>query len=264
MTKTKLVLSTAIIAQALAFAATPAMAAPASTTAATMQAACDAGLPGNTTNTIWSAVPYIANTSTTTTETSRVTIENIPGGLLLGQTPYTFTAGSEHRNGYSTNVHGNFTSIATYSGGKLVQQVTDSTVTTYTFGCTVTRNRGGVRNQPAGQQVAPTLTASDPAVTSTRLEEVSAPDYTVTLNAEKVICISPKKNPGTWTNQNGYTGTCNSALYLAVAQGGPVPSNSVPGVTQMTPNAPDHQTALPEDQLYYPPLVDDEAFEETI
>lgn len=54
--------------------------------------------------------------------------------------------------------------------------------------------------------------------------------------AEKVvICISPKKLPGIWTNQNGYTGTsCTTAYYnTAPWNGGSQTSNgtyiSVPG-----------------------------------
>lgn len=230
---------------------------PNATTQTAMQAACDAAKPANTPGTTYTATPDVTNTVTQTVETGRVTIQNILGGTLLNQTPFTFTTGSEHRNGYSTNIHGDFTSEATYSGGKLVQEVTEVTNTTFTFGCHVVKTTNGNTTTPPGQQVPATLIKQQAGEPTTRTEEVSAPDTVVTLNAEKVICISPKKNPGTWTNQNGYAGTCSSSLYNSVAEGGPVPSNSVPGVSQLLPNAPDHQTALPEDQLYYPQLPND-------
>lgn len=231
---------------------------PDAASAAAMQSACDAAKPANTRGVTYTATPEITNTVSTVVETSRVTIENIPGGILLSQTPFTFTTGSEHRNGYSANIHGDFTSLATFSGGRLVQEVTEVTNTTFTFGCMVLKTTNGITNlAPPGQQVPAILTRNQTSAATVRTETVSNPDVVVTLNAEKVICISPKKNPGVWTNQNGYTGTCNTALYLAVALGGPVPSNSVPGVTQLLPNAPDQTTPLPEDQLYHPQLPND-------
>ena len=254
-------IATALVATSLtpltvapAFAATVV---PTADTQAAMQASCDLAKPANTNGVTYVATPDITST-VTTVNISRVTIENIPGGILLSQTPYTFTTGSEHRNGYSTNIHGNFTSEATYTGGKLVQEVTEVTNTTFTFGCKVEKTTRGQTNlAPPGQQVPADLTKNQIDATVIRREEVSAPDKVVTLHAEKVICISPKKNPGIWTNQNGYAGTCSAALYNSVALGGPVPSNSVPGVSQLLPNAPDQQTALPEDQLYYPQLPND-------
>lgn len=231
---------------------------PDATSQAAMQTACDAAKPNDTRGVIYTATPNIATTVSTLVEISRVTVEDIPGGLLLSQTPFVFTNGSEHRNGYSTNVHGDYTSQATYSGGRLVQEVTEVTNTRFTFGCDVFKTTNGITNlAPPGQQVPAILTRNQTSAATTRTETVSAPDVTITLNSEKVICISPKKNPGIWTNQNGYTGVCNKELYLRVALGGPVPSNSVPGVTQLLPNAPDQQTALPEDQLYYPQLPND-------
>ncbi len=255
-------IATALVATSLSpLTVAPAFAAtvtPTADTQAAMQSSCDASKPADTNGVTYVATPDITNTVTETIETNRVTIEDIPSGILLGQTPFAFTTGSEHRNGYSANIHGDFTSEATYSGGKLVQEVTEVTNTTFTFGCKVVKTTRGQTNlAPPGQQVPATLTKTQIDATITRREEVSAPNVTVTLHAEKVICISPKKNPGTWTNQNGYSGTCSTALYNAVALGGPVPSNSVPGVSQLLPSAPDHQTALPEDQLYYPQLPND-------
>lgn len=239
-----------------AIATTPLMAAtPTATTQAAMQSACDAAKPDDQRRVFYTATPYVDSETSETIEVSRITITDIPGGVLLGQTPWTFTNGSEHRNGNSTNVHGRFTSVATYSGGKLVQEVTSQEVTTFTYGCNVKKTTNGVTDlAPPGQQVPAELTAvqsGDPVITT---EEVSKPDTYVTLNDQRVICISPGSRRGTWTNQNGYTGTCNSALYLAVALGGPIPSNSVPGVERLLPNAPDQQTALPTGNSYYPKL----------
>ena len=258
---TKFTNSVAVFAMATsvfsAVATTPASAAttPATTTQTAMQAACDAAKPSNTRGVTYFATPNITNTSTETVETSRRTIEEIPGGILISQTPYVFNAGSEHRNGFSTNIHGLFNSTATYSGGKLVQEITEKQVTTFTFGCHVTKTTGGVTElAPPGQQVDAVLSAVQVDESVTRTEEVSAPDVIVTLTAQRVICISPGTKKGVWTNQNGYTGLCGAALYNAVALGGPIPSNSVPGVTRLLPNAPDQETALPESNLYYPQL----------
>ena len=251
---------TAIIAQAL-FLTTPAFAdtvTPDTASQTALQGASDIAKPRNTPGVTYTAEPYVTNTVTTFVELSRVTIEDIPGGILLSQSPYTFTSGSEHRNGYSTNIHGDYSSTAVYSGGRLVQEITELSNTVFTYGCNVYLTNGGQTNlAPPGRQVAPVLTRNQQSAPTTRTETVSKPDVTVVLHAEKVICISPKKNPGTWTNQNGYTGVCGSALYNAVALGGPVPSNSVPGVERLLPNAPDQQTALPEDQTYYPPFPDE-------
>lgn len=263
MKKTTLnVLTLALVASSLSpLTAVPAFAqtvTPDTASLTAMQAACDLAKPADQRRVTYVATPYVSNTVSNVIEVSRVTIEDIPGGILLSQTPYVFTAGSEHRNGYSTNIHGDFTSKATYSGGRLVQQITEVVNTTFTYGCSVKKTTNGVTDlAPPGQQVPATLTRQQQSAPTTRTETVSKPDVVVILHAEKVICISPKKNPGIWTNQNGYTGACGSALYNAVALGGPVPSNSVPGVERLLPNAPDQQTALPEDQSYYPQLPGD-------
>ena len=68
-------------------------------------------------------------------EISRTTITNIPGGQELSRTPFVFTTGSEHKNGQSPNVFGDFTSNVTFSGGLNVQEVVTADRTTVTFGC---------------------------------------------------------------------------------------------------------------------------------
>jgi hypothetical protein len=57
------------------------------------------------------------------------------------------------------------------------------------------------------------------------------PNTTVVTTGDGVICISPTKNPGTWRNQNGYTGACSTALFYSLAGiPDPIPSNSLPPV----------------------------------
>lgn len=56
------------------------------------------------------------------------------------------------------------------------------------------------------------------------------------LASKVVICISPKRLPGIWTNQNGYTGTkCNTTYFNSASWGGGSQTSngtyiSVPGV----------------------------------
>lgn len=45
--------------------------------------------------------------------------------------------------------------------------------------------------------------------------------------AQVVICNSPTKNPGTWRQQNGYTGVCSTTLFNSLGPVG-IPSNSLP------------------------------------
>lgn len=237
---------------------TPAMATPvsfASLPAAQQmfaQTTCNGFIPGMS--------PFIAmptaldDTVTVGFEVSRITITNIPSGTLLGQTPFVFTSGSEHRNGQSPNIFGDYTSIATYSGGLLVQQVTTANRHKVTFGCRLTKPNGEIA--PNGQQVANdgTLFVNYNTNTNTFTETVSAPNTTQTITEDRVICISPTKNPGVWRQQNGYTLVCNTNKYLAVGMQAGTHSNSVPGLAPLRPNAPDHDDALPLDSLFSSPL----------
>lgn len=244
-------------------ATTPLMAetTPTTTTTATMQAACDAVKPAGSQNAsqsvYYTSFPYVDSQSSQTIVVDVITIEEQEGGLLLEQTPFTFTTGSEHRNGNSTNVHGNYTSVATYSGAVLVQDIVEQEETVFTFGCEVYRtieSRNNTRTDLAGegQQQAPTLSVTQLGEQTTRRVEERQPNTFVTLNDERVICNSPGRRGGVWTNQNGYTGTCSSELYLSVALGGPIPSNSVPGVTRLLPSAV--ATTPTPDNLYAPQL----------
>ena len=190
-------------------------------------------------------------------EKSRETIENIPSGVELSRTAANFDVGSEHKNGQSPNVFGDFTSLVTYSGGINKQKVVTVDRTKVTFGCAMSKDNG--LTYPQGQQIANdgSLFVNYDANETTTYPEVSAPDYTLPFTEDRVICNSPTKNPGVWRNQNGYTGTCNTALYVSVNPGG-THSNSVPGVSPLRPNT-DHFEALPLDALEAPQIVlDDE------
>ena len=232
---TALAMSTSMIAITPAMALTPQQ---------TMQAACDALKPAAN----WTATPNnVGSTSQTNVELSRVTTSNIPGGTLLSQTPFVFEAASEHRNGGSPNIFGTWKSIATYSGGELVQHVVLGTVTSYTYGCAMMNNGG---NYPPAQQVPAALTLTDTVVTSEYDDIVAAPNTTQTVYDDRVICISPTKNPGVWRQQNGYTGVCSTAVFLTL--GGGVHSNSVPDLVPLRPNAPDNQFVSPPNNDQYP------------
>lgn len=219
-----------------------------------MQNTCSSALNGNSN---FVATPADLDASVTTgVETSRVTVQNIPGGTVLGQTPFTLEAASEHRNGSSPNIFGFFNSTVTYSGGLLVQDVTTVDRYNVTFGCLVTKPNGEVA--PRGRQIPNdgTLFVNYDLNAATTQDTVSAPDYTEVVSDERVICISPTKNPGTWRQQNGYTGTCSTAVYLSL--GGATRSNSVPGLTPLRPNAPDHSTPPALDSLDAAPIAWDE------
>lgn len=158
---------------------------------------------------------------------SRVTTLHIPGGVLLSKTPALFMTGSEGRNAGSPNIFGEFKSTATYSGGSLVQQVVYGKDTIYTFGCVVskTNSQGKITTPPGLQVTGLSLTVT----TQTRSveERAVAPDVTQDYFSSGVICNSPLKNPGVWRAQNGYTGTCSTAAFLALGSA-LVHTNSVP------------------------------------
>lgn len=217
------------------------------------QTTCNGFIPGNS--------PFVAtptaldDTVTVGFETSRVTITSIQGGQEIGRTPYVLTAGSEHRNGQSPNIFGDFTSIVTFSGGLLIQQVTTVDRHKVTFGCALSKDNG--ETFPNGKQVENTgaLFVNFNTNTRTFTDTVSAPNTTQTFTEDRVICISPTKNPGVWRQQNGYTLVCNTMKYLAVGMGAGTHSNSVPGLAPLRPNAPDHEESMPMDSLVSWPLA---------
>jgi len=125
-----------------------------------------------------------------------------PGGVVSSE----FVAGSQHRHGGSPNIFGSFE--VTTSGGS----------TAFTFDCqTFNPNANSEQGAyPNGLQ----LTGQSTSVVN---------EDEVVITQDGVICISPTKNPGTWRNQNGYTGTCSTALFYSLAGiPEPIPSNSLP------------------------------------
>ena len=159
-------------------------------------------------------------------------ITNIPGGVLIGTVGPTFT-GNRGRHGGSPNIFGEFKTVSTFTGGTLVEDVTYSQDTTFSFGCIVSKtNKQGKTTTPDGIQI-PGPSHPDPltktVTTVTRTEHIneSAPDTTVETLSDAVICNSPEKNPGKWRPQNGYTGDCSTALFISLGTF-PIRSNSLP------------------------------------
>jgi hypothetical protein len=253
-----------MIFAATALASTIAIASPAAAQSlspeARMETTCNNAKPTNSSNHTYAAIviggtPVFQND----VETSRTTIENIPGGTKVGQTPFLFLANSEGRNGGSPNIHGIFVSTVTYSGGKLVQRVVTEDIATYTYGCRIERtnkNTGRV-DLPPEAQVAPTLTFS---VRSDRREfedTVEGDNYTETEEQERVICNSPGSRGGQWRAQNGYTGACTTAAYLALSNQVMPRSNSVPSL--FVSGKPDHTLTVPADSDFVAQLIDTSA-----
>lgn len=174
-------------------------------------------------------------------EQSRTTTASTPGGVLLGTTPAQFVPGSEGRNGGSPNIHGEFKSTATYSGGSLSQTVVYAQDTTNNYGCLVTRTQpnGNVTAPPGLQVTGLFFTVTN--VTRTEYESVSAPNVTTDYFSEGVICNSPGTKRGEWRPQNGYAGVCSTERYLALGSAF-VHTNSVPGLPPINAQA-DHSTS---------------------
>jgi|GEM_PF-7120305 len=251
--------STALVLTSLAIS-TPAAAQTAISPQARMAAQCLTTKPSDTNNVRYTvAVTGGVPTSTGIIELSRVTTQNIPGGTLLSQTPYLFRAGSEGRNGGSPNIHGIFESTATYSGGLLVQDVTEGTIETYNYGCSVTRtNRNGSTDQPPGLQTSG-LSFTVTTVTRSFEDRVEAPNTTALLEQERTICNSPGSKGGTWRAQNGYTGACTTAVYLALGNQVMPRSNSVPSL--FVSGKSDHNSAVNSENDHVAQLVDTSADE---
>jgi len=223
-----------------------------------VQNTCNGFIPGMS---HFIAVPSDLNDAVTVGfEVSRVTTESIPGGTLISQTPYVFTTGSEHRNGQSPNIFGFFTSVATYSGGKLVQQVTKADRHHVTFGCGIFKEPGILA--PPGLQVPNNgiLFVNYDTNVVTTTETKSEPNTTQTLTADQVICISPSTtSKGTkadgWRGQNGYpTARCTTIFYLSLGDNPGTHSNSVPNLVPLRPDTPDHNEPLALDSLFSSPL----------
>jgi hypothetical protein len=200
---------------------TPAMAAVAVPTAE-MQAVCAATTIVNPNPNSTYAATLNDSSITRSTGTEYVsatnTISDIPGGQFVSATGPTFVAGTEGRNGQSPNIFGTFKSVETYTGRTLIQDVTYSQDTTFTFGCTVSKtnkNNGNVETPPGLQVTGQTITKTE--VTRTAHTNIQEPNVDVVQLSGAVICNSPTKNPGVWRAQNGYTGGCSRALFDSIS-----------------------------------------------
>lgn len=239
---------------------TPAFAleAPAPAPTAAMQAACAGTQIVNPDENSTYVSSFSGVLSTTVGETgvvARTTIENIPGGTLLSQTLPTFDASQGlHRSGGSPNIFGTFVATATYSGGKLVEDVTRAYDTVFTYGCTVSkttttytevRERGVVISRvvkdvitttPPGLQIPgggnDALSITVPTTLPPVRVTIDNPNTTETVTSDAVVCNSPGSKGGQWRAQNGYTGPCNTALFASLP-GKVITSNSLPPLVEV-------------------------------
>jgi hypothetical protein len=197
---------------------------------ADLQSACEDLLKPNDPNSDFQTEPT-GVTEVTGSEflSNSQVLSSTPGGVLLSQSSV-YNANSQHRHGGSPNIFGGFTITSVYTGGSSETQNTYSATTTYTFGCRVWKEVGnGNTIEPPGLQIDYGQTLDETLVTRTETVTVNNPNTTVVTAGDGVICISPNKNPGTWRNQNGYTGPCNTTLFYSLAGiPDPIPSNSLP------------------------------------
>ena len=178
-------------------------------------------------------------------------LQDIPGGQLISQTAPAFVAGSQGRNGQSPNIFGTFKSVLTFTGGTKVEEVQYTTPTTFTFQCVVYKVKRNGSLEPNGLQPDPsTIVRTESYVTT---ETVSKPDYTEDRFSESVICNSPTKNPGVWRAQNGYTGTCSTALFNSLSQI-TIHSNSLPALESLI--VPGSNSPAPQNQDAEVQLID--------
>ena len=229
--KTKLLVATALVATSLspafvtpAFAITP-------EAQADLQDYCTDALQPNDPNSEFQTEPVGVTESVGAEflQSSQV-ISSTPGGVLISQSTVFDGNGSRHRHGGSPNIFGGFTTTSVYTGGSSETLNTYAQTTTYTFGCRVFKTVGnGNEIEPDGLQIPYGVQIQDTQVTRTDTVTVNNPNVTQVTNDDRVICISPTKNPGTWRNQNGYTGECSTALFYSLAGiPEPIPSNSLP------------------------------------
>jgi hypothetical protein len=230
--KTKLLVATALVITSFSPAfITPAVAAVSPEVQAELQTFCEDALRPNDPNSQFQTEPT-GVTEATGAEflQSSVVLSSTPGGVLLSQSSVFDGNGSRHRHGGSPNIFGGFTVTSVYSGGSSETLNTYAQTTTYTFGCRVFKEVGnGDEHEPNGLQIPYGLTVQDTQVTRTETVTVNNPNVTQVTHDDRVICISPTRNPGTWRNQNGYTGECSTSLFYSLAGiPEPIPSNSLP------------------------------------
>lgn len=229
--KTRLLTATALVISSFSpIMVTPAFAIT-SDAQANLQQICEDALNPNDPNSEFQTEPSSVSelTGPEFLQDSQV-LSSTPGGVLISQTSV-YNPNSQHRHGGSPNIFGGFTVTSTYTGGSSETLNTYAQTTTYTFGCRVWKTTGnGGTIEPNGLQIPFGLTYDDTVVTRTETVTVNNPNTTSSTTGDGVICISPTKNPGTWRNQNGYTGTCSTALFNSLAGVAEPTTNSLPPV----------------------------------
>jgi len=229
--KTRFLVATALVISSLSPALTTPAFAVTPEAQADLQAFCEAALTPNDPNSEFQTEPTgVTEVTGAEFQSDSQVLSSTPGGVLLSQTSV-YNNGSQHRHGGSPNIFGAFTVTSVYTGGSSETLNTYSATTTYTFGCRVWKVVEGNGNiiEPNGLQIDYGQTLDETLVTRTETVTVNNPDTTVVTAGDGVICNSPTKNPGTWRNQNGYTGECSTALFSSLAGiPEPIPSNSLP------------------------------------
>jgi hypothetical protein len=231
--------STALVLTTLT--ATPAFAnSPSSAGLLTMQAACNAAKPndttsgsvnsnnGITTHTYAARVVNVVGSPTTRVVTGAL-VEVTPAATVPVLTPATFVPLSEARRGGSPNIHGEFVATATYAGAVSTQTVTTYTGASFVFSCAFDKTTNGTTNLNWKVEAAATpLVEEGAGVSSTRT--ITGDPVIQREFSDGVICNSPGTKKGEWRAQNGYTGTCSTAVFETLL-GKTVTSNSLPNFT---------------------------------
>lgn len=246
--KLALLAATAIISTS--FAAVPAYAGPNDdiplnaindTTGLTAQQVCEAVLRPNDDHSGFQTAPTNESDDVVLSQTlvtDSTSYQTLPTGTPTYSNYGNFDT-TYHRNGSSPNVWtGADANTATYPGSDIYFHQHYHQVTGSTFDCAVWKDPGGTAHGP--DSIYPPGLQSTGNSTVTGSADVGTDDYIdhgggpVTTGGDfhdtnVLICISPnnvtKGKPGTWTNKNGFAGSCSTANTLA---GGTVISGNAP------------------------------------
>jgi hypothetical protein len=211
------------------------------TSGLTPQQVCEAILRPNDPNSQFHTAPTDVTENvvlTSTLVTDATSYQQVPTGTPTYSNYGNFD-NTYHRNGSSPNVWtGADANTATYPSSDLYYHQHYHNVLGSTFGCEVWKDPGGTEHGP--DAIYPPGLQSSGSSTVTGTADVPTDDYinhggpSVTTGGDfhdtnVLICISPNKltngKPGTWTNKNGFTGSCSAAN---TAAGGTVISGNAP------------------------------------
>lgn len=230
MKKIAHLVSAGLIAQAML--ATSAMAAPVTIgtvpTDADLQAVCQSFLKPNG-NSGFVTVPVNVRTVLVSHTETRTEIgrEGVGTPVLGG-----LTFENEHVNGKSPNIFADsYYTTNTYPQTQVTYQVDVVDVFKKTYDCKVYKVlKNGSQVVPPDQQryglETGTWNVEDHYTETALLEDDFVEDVRVLAQEGGVVCTSPGRNGGTWTQQNGYTGDCSLEAY--VAAGGDPDNVSLP------------------------------------